>query len=386
MNKLVALVVILAFALFYLILQLPVPGLWKFALCAVEMLATGQLLISRFGFDGEWGLILLRSQKGLDFIDDLAKSAGFWKFYSDTGTTMSYGLLSIPLMRGNVSPKSVICGMCLLFLISFFVAPSVLPFFTEILKLSVMQKAQQQMGVSPAASIISIIGTVALVLGGFFLLLLVGLLYYGLVVLSAFFSTVLSGSNAMASTSPGATLLLPGVNLPFFEGIVALVIIMAVHEYSHAILSRLARVPLLSSGIVLFGVIPIGAFVEPDEGKLEKAEKVAQTRVLVAGSTSNLMASLFFFVLFVLYATILHNLGIVLSLSSPSIALSILLVLGLAFALNFVIGSVNLLPLPFFDGYRVIDVNMKNKNFVKALMILTLAAFLMNLLPWLFVK
>ncbi len=385
MNKLLLLVVILAFALFYVILQLPLPGLWKFALCAAEMFATGQLLISRFGLDGEWGLIMLRSRKGLAVIDGLAKNAGFWKFFSDTGATMSYGLLSIPLMRGNVSFKSVVCGMCLLLLVAFFVSPSILPFLTQVLKLSVMEKAKQQLGTSPS-SMISLVATIALLLGGFFLLLLAGLLFYGLVVLSALASTILSGTNAMASTSPGATMLLPGVNLPFFEGIAALVIIMAVHEYAHAILGRLARVPLLSTGVVLFGVIPIGAFVEPDEGRLARAEKVAQTRVLVAGSTANLMASLFFFVVFMLYAIILKNLGVVLSLGSPSIALSIFLVLGMAFALNFIIGSVNLLPLPFFDGYRIIDVNMKNKLFVKALMLLTLAAFLMNLLPWFFAK
>jgi hypothetical protein len=385
MKRLLPLVAILALAIFYGILQLPLPGLWKFALCAAEMFAVGQLLIAKFGLDGEWGLILLRSKKGLAVIDGLARSAGFWKFFSDTGATLSYGLLSIPLMRGNVSAKSVACGMLLLLLLAVFVSPEILPFLTQVLKLSVMEKAKEQMGTSPSSMLFPV-ASIALLLGGFFLLLLAGLLFYGLVVLSALASTIFSGTNAISSTTPGATMLLPGVNLPFFEGIAALVIIMAVHEYAHAILSRLARIPLLSTGVVLFGVIPIGAFVEPDENRLAKVEKVAQTRVLVAGSTANLMASLFFFVVFMLYAIILKNLGVVLSLSSPSLALSVFLVLGMAFALNFIIGTVNLLPLPFFDGYRIIDVNMKNKNFVKGLMLLTLAAFLMNLMPWLFAK
>ena len=60
------------------------------------------------------------------------------------------------------------------------------------------------------------------------------------------------------------------------------------------------------------------------------------------------------------------------------------MVLGLTFALNFVIGTVNLLPLPFFDGYRTLEINIENKHIVKGLMAITLAAFLVNFLPWLF--
>jgi Zn-dependent protease len=61
-------------------------------------------------------------------------------------------------------------------------------------------------------------------------------------------------------------------------------------------------------------------------------------------------------------------------------------ILGLTFALNFVIGTVNILPLPFFDGYRLLELNVKNKMVVKAVMSLVLVAFLVNLLPNLFVR
>ena len=52
-----------------------------------------------------------------------------------------------------------------------------------------------------------------------------------------------------------------------------------------------------SSGIVLFGIIPIGAFVEPDEQEL-KNRRYKTSGVIVAGSTANLISCILFFILF----------------------------------------------------------------------------------------
>jgi len=377
--------VLIALLAFYGILNLSIPGLWKFGLCVAEMALVGQVLIRFFGMSGEMGLILLRSKKGLEAIDGLARNEPLWKFFSDTGTTVSYGLLSVFLTRGNTSWKSVACGFAIIFLLFFLVGPFVAPFLTEVLKISAVSKAKEQIGISSSFEF-TLAAVALLIVGGLFIVLLASLLLYGMVVLSAVASTLLSGTNALAGTTPGATFLLPGINLPFFEGIAALVIIMVVHEGAHAILGRIARIPLLSTGIVLFGVIPIGAFVEPDEAKLNKLERVAQTRVLVAGSTANLVASIAFFAIFLLFAILGNAAGVKDIPYVSNLAHSIYLVFGMCFALNFIIGTVNLLPLPFFDGYRILDVNMKNKYVVNGLAALTLLAFLANFLPWLFVK
>jgi membrane-associated protease RseP (regulator of RpoE activity) len=233
---------------------------------------------------------------------------------------------------------------------------------------------------------------------------------------------------------------------------------MVVHEGAHSVLTRIARVPLLSSGIVLFGIIPIGAFVEPDEKKLERSEPVKQTRVLVAGPTANMMASAAFFLLFMAFfiptagmregalyvhygeewngtmalpeGTLIYEMDGVpaasidygqyslepnqsvriltsrgevvraanedgkigisfLVLDSNSISSRyanpalqfIYIILGLSLALNFVVGTVNILPIPLFDGYRIIDVNVKNKMVVKAVSYGALFFFILNFLP-----
>jgi membrane-associated protease RseP (regulator of RpoE activity) len=209
-----------------------------------------------------------------------------------------------------------------------------------------------------------------------------GVLAWAAVILSKIIAFYAGGSGTLSSITPGATFLLPGINIPLFEGLSALIIILVIHEGAHAVLASIARVPVRSSGLVLFGIIPVGAFVEPDEELLKKTEKVKQTRVIVAGSTINLLASVVFFLLFLVFylVTVPFRNGVSAGMAAPVLNF-IYMVLGLSFSLNFIIGTVNILPIPLFDGYRVLDINIENKMIVKAVMAITLAAFLVNLLP-----
>jgi membrane-associated protease RseP (regulator of RpoE activity) len=443
--------VVAAFALFYLILQLDVSGLLKFILVVAEMLAVGQYFIKRYKFSTELGMILLKSDHGIALIDRIARIEGVFTYMADVGTTISYGLLSFFLMRKNFSLKSAIPGFVCLAILSMFVAPTALVFLFQVVKIGSIDKP-----VSSMASQDSGLGTVLLgmlVIGGLFLFILSGIVLYGVIVLSALGKTLFFGTNAIANTTAGGTFLLPGINLPLFEGILALAIVMIVHEGAHAILTRIANVRLLSSGLVLFGVIPVGAFVEPDEKKLARTEQGKQTRVLVAGPTANLLASIAFLVLFfgffyttqgmrdtgyLIYSgmipgTIVHaidgvpvdlvnytnlslpknatlhidtNLGPVVKSTDENGKLGITYVpitkstlitkfnvpgfdfiymlLGLTLSLNFVVGAVNILPVPLFDGGRLIEINVKNKMIVNAISYVTLFFLLLNFLPLLF--
>ncbi|MHC1754076.1 MAG: site-2 protease family protein [Methanosarcina sp.] len=78
--------------------------------------------------------------------------------------------------------------------------------------------------------------------------------------------------------APRNILLIPGVNefIPFTWGVIALVVTLVVHEFSHAILCRVEGIRVKSMGI-LFAVVPIGGFAEPDDeqlfGKKEEVKK-----------------------------------------------------------------------------------------------------------------
>ena len=72
--------------------------------------------------------------------------------------------------------------------------------------------------------------------------------------------------------------LIPGVNefIPFTWGVIALIVTLIVHEFSHAILCRVEGIRVKSMGI-LFALVPVGGFAEPDDeqlfGKKEEVKK-----------------------------------------------------------------------------------------------------------------
>ncbi|WP_135612402.1 site-2 protease family protein [Methanococcoides sp. AM1] len=80
--------------------------------------------------------------------------------------------------------------------------------------------------------------------------------------------------------------LIPGVNefIPLSWGIIALLVTLVVHEFSHAILCKVEGIRVKSMGILL-AVVPIGGFAEPDEEELFGVKKEADDN-LVASSTN----------------------------------------------------------------------------------------------------
>lgn len=378
---LLLLIVLAAFAAFYAILQADLPGALKFVLVCAEMLLVGRYFIKKYKLSSELGLILLKSRKGLELIGQMATHVKAFNFMADMGGTVSYGLLSLVMLRRNVSLATVIPGLIALALISLLVAPGAFVFLLDVIGVSGGQGSASAL--TDKVSMGPAIVMAVLLTGGFFLLLVVGTILYGGVVLSALLKFVISGSDAIAKTSAGGTFLLPGINLPFFEGIIALIVVLVVHEGAHAVLARMAGVPIRSSGIVLFGVIPIGAFVEPDEKRLARVERVKRTRVLVAGPAANLLTSLAFFIVFIAFVMAVNAFGPVGGFAGQALKF-VYTTLGLVFALNFVVGAVNILPIPLFDGYGILDVNVKNKLVVKAIGYTTLAFFALNFVPLLF--
>jgi membrane-associated protease RseP (regulator of RpoE activity) len=92
----------------------------------------------------------------------------------------------------------------------------------------------------------------------------------------------------IAPVLPGLPIMGTNLVVPFWQGIISLFIVVLVHEFSHGIVARAHKLPVLSSGIVFFGPL-IGAFVEPDENKIKKSSDVVQYSVFAAGPWSNII-------------------------------------------------------------------------------------------------
>jgi len=105
-----------------------------------------------------------------------------------------------------------------------------------------------------------------------------------------------------ALPGPEIALVLPGINpiLPIeYIGyiLLALVVAVVVHEFSHGILVFVGKLKVKSLGI-LYLIVPIGAFCEPDEEELKKAETKKRMRVYAAGPLSNFVVALVSIMLF----------------------------------------------------------------------------------------
>lgn len=83
----------------------------------------------------------------------------------------------------------------------------------------------------------------------------------------------------------------PIVGVPFWYWLIAIFIILFVHETTHGIFSRAAKVPLKNYGIMLFLVLPIGAFIEPDMKKVKKLKIREKWQIFASGSFANFITA-----------------------------------------------------------------------------------------------
>src|SRR3989344_5532888 len=88
--------------------------------------------------------------------------------------------------------------------------------------------------------------------------------------------------------SPTATAVAgPGfLAVPFWYWIIAIGMLVVVHEGLHGVMTVIGKVKIKSLGWGLLAVIPL-AFVEPDEKALQKKNFMTQQRVFAAGSLAN---------------------------------------------------------------------------------------------------
>lgn len=101
-----------------------------------------------------------------------------------------------------------------------------------------------------------------------------------------------SPTQQTALNQPRNFLVIPGVNdfLPLSvapEIVFGLLVGLVIHEGGHGLLCRVEGIDISSMGLALFTLIPVGAFVEPDEEGQRNAERGAQTRMFAAGVTNN---------------------------------------------------------------------------------------------------
>jgi len=210
-------------------------------------------------------------------LDNLAKHTKFLNLFADLGLILSFGALAVDYRYGR--KRSPLVRIAL-----FLATTAVLYVLLDYVLVVDILNAN-----SPIAEFNEVIRI------SFALFGLSGLM---LVFLIAYSWYVIQGLLIGKQVCPGIAPLIPGTEIPKIKLFVPLhawisfVVIMILHEGMHGVFTRKAKVKLKSVGVLLAGLIPVGAFVEPDEKALRKKSGEDQLRVYVAGPVSNLYTSL----------------------------------------------------------------------------------------------
>ncbi len=133
--------------------------------------------------------------------------------------------------------------------------------------------------------------------------LLLGFAGYGIILLGTSAYAIIQQYVMGIPPAPGIGLAIPGtsfggIHIPLVEGIIALIIALLVHEGAHGVVALQENVPVDEGGLLLLGMLPIGAYVEPDEKELKTKSTRSTARIMAAGPMANM-------VVFAVFAVIL---------------------------------------------------------------------------------
>jgi len=116
---------------------------------------------------------------------------------------------------------------------------------------------------------------------GFILFFLGMVIMFVMMAMSAWYSIRSSDVDPVGADE---IFVLPGVNpyVPLIYGLIGLIVAVVVHEFSHGIITRAMELKVKSLGI-LFMIVPIGAFMEPDEKQVDKGPRLSRMRIFASG-------------------------------------------------------------------------------------------------------
>jgi membrane-associated protease RseP (regulator of RpoE activity) len=102
------------------------------------------------------------------------------------------------------------------------------------------------------------------------------------------------GTTQTAPPPLQSLLLLPGINpyIPVAYGLIGIIIAVFIHEGTHGVIARRLNLPVKSTGVLFFLIVPIGAFVEIDEKLIQKAKFRDSGRIMAGGPGSNIVVAL----------------------------------------------------------------------------------------------
>ncbi len=287
-------------AIYFLYVTQLTTVLIRLLLALLVLLASGYAVQYLLNLKKLFGpLYMIGGTAGLSTMDNLSKRYGaFWEFMWQWGLTLGFGLLAYPLTKGRIDRRVFIFGMATLLVMILFVEPYI-AVAGQLINLAPIQAAASKAAAASGPNTLAYAVAVITFIAGFSGYIFGALASNALSILWSFVLFVTNPSlgvkgSGLSSTIPGVAPVIPGLDLPLFAGIIALALLLIIHEFSHGILSRKYKVRLKSTGILLFSFIPVGGFVEPDEKAINRLDWRKKTAIFTAGISANMIATFIF--------------------------------------------------------------------------------------------
>lgn len=258
-------------------------------------------IFDRKNFTREGIVFLRRTKKGLSIIDGIAKKhPKLIAFLADTGIVFSFGLTGLRYIfieeKTSALKKTRYYSIYVL-LFSLLIYQVYDVFFVGTLTAFHIPSI-----LSGPVLFILVSSTFLFGASGFgFLTLFFGA--FGMIISSTTGAAVESSIQLVLPVNVPAESNLPVFTVPFAQWLISILIILVVHEFSHAIVARREGVRVKSLGYGFFGPIPLG-FAEPDEKEIKKSRSLTKTRIFGAGSFSNILAAILMLIIYTVTLTV----------------------------------------------------------------------------------
>jgi len=278
-------------------------------LLIIAVFVIGTFLLTRTSAEQHSILFVIRTKHFLRFIDSLSKlSPRLWQFLSDLAVVMSFsgvGAFYLSKTKRSVSLDSILVILSALTVAFWRNTP--LKFLESFLILlfavTLLQKFRNRWADFLFASALITLMAFRL-LNSPYLAILEGV--FGIPSILLLSLAKHSYQIILGSTLPGISPLVPGVSegqvgvslpgydifIPWWYALIGLITTLVVHEFAHGVVARTHALKIKSTGLLTLGILPIGAFVEPDEKKLEKRHTTEKMQVFAAGSFANVVVGI----------------------------------------------------------------------------------------------
>lgn len=275
---------------------------YQAAVAIIAMIAIGSAIRKVLKLHGGYGFYMIGGKSGISTIDRISKShPKLWEALATWGLTMGLGAITYLLLKGRIDKRIYALGIASAILIFVFIIPYTYMGLSFI-NVPQLQSEIAARSAQPVSYFYSYVILAILIVVGFSGYVVAVIIYSAGLILARLAMILYNASIGIATTQGFQNLIsalpiIPGIDLPLVAGLFSLAILLIIHEFSHGILARIFKVKLKSIGMLLFGIIPIGAFVEPDEKMVKKLSAPKQTSIFSAGISANFIAMLLFFVL-----------------------------------------------------------------------------------------